>query len=789
MLLVGRGFATGQAQATPLVRDVALGQPPTPTRIAITMGGQAAAAQLDAGGTRVALPLHAPHGLDVQSVALKDGGVVAIARVSGADAERASALLVRSPRGRIEVPWVGVSDLRGDPGEREADIIQADDSDGDGRFELTVGHVAERIRLCGPPRTLLGARHFDPARMRFEPAESVQLGPPPEALLTAELDAAPTASAQPTALRVASAFDARGGADPDMGSADVLSDGELTKAWPASSGAFATFTWASANRALSEIVIVTAQPTAPARAGARPHEVWLFADDGTRARLEVPPAKSPRARVSVRLPKPIAAHCFSLIIDPRGEPRAALGVSEVQAYVTAQLAAEAGSDSLAAQLAGDDADAVVQALIDDGAQSLGLLLEQWSTLSNLARTRALHVATRLVVGDARALDVLALGLLDDSQSAHAVQALLGAGAAGRARLSAAIAAAPPDADRAALALARRAPTEALGPLLAALASEGGSERPLLREAIARAARAGGPAARTAITDFAASKPDALRARAALTLALTQAGPELHPAAIALLEADCERVHDFAERYRLARAARALPASPKADRWLVALSADAEHWMLRAAALEALHARQPSESATLGLSRLEDSNPRVRAIASGLLGQEPAALPKLALHATRDRWPLVRIACLETLGTRPDGSAALLAAVADRDHSVRAAALRGLTQAQLRSGWQVVAERMRDRGERPDVLAEAIAFAETLCIQEAKPLLLEWLELGRAPTATSEQTDAALSSLHALRRLGGDAERQALARASAASSIPALRSAAGLHAQTHACPLP
>jgi HEAT repeat protein len=369
--------------------------------------------------------------------------------------------------------------------------------------------------------------------------------------------------------------------------------------------------------------------------------------------------------------------------------------------------------------------------------------------------------------------------LDDPDSdvrAAAFAALLGAGPEARALLLPRAAQASAAGDAAATALARQAPREALPALLAALASDGGSERAALREAVEVACQTGGPEALPLVREWSETNAQNVAARASLALALSRA-QNTAPLAGELLAADVAHADRFEDRWRLVQTARALPSDAAVDGWLAALAKDDERWMLRAAAIAALAERKAAQRSDVAVAALGDSYPRVRAQAAGVLSSEPSAREPLTLHAMRDKWPLVRAAAIESLAAQPGNEEVLRKGVGDRSHQVRAAAVRALAAAHVRDAWPLVEQRLKSEGEWPEVAAEAIRFAANLCVREAGPQLQAALQRGIKPDAWEPDVDNALLAFDALMRLGGADAKAALDTANLPISPEVFKSAA------------
>jgi hypothetical protein len=406
------------------------------------------------------------------------------------------------------------------------------------------------------------------------------------------------------------------------------------------------------------------------------------------------------------------------------------------------------------------------------------LREAWPKLPPPARRRAVRVLGDHAAREAGAREQLSAALDDPDADvrAAAFAALLAAGPEARALLLPRAAQAGATGDAAATALARQAPHESLPALLAALAAEGGSERPALREAVEVASQNGGSEALPTVRAWAETNAQNIAARASLALALSRA-QSTAPLAAELLAADVVHADRFEDRWRLVQASRALPADAAVDGWLAALAKDDERWMLRSAAIAALSERRAAQHTDVAVAALGDAYPRVRAQAAGVLGSEPSAREPLTLHATRDKWPLVRAASIEALAMQPGNEDVMRKGVADRNHQVRAAALRALAAAHVRDAWPLVEQRLKSEGEWPEVAAEAIRFAANLCVREAGPQLQAALERGIKPDAWEPDVDNALLAFDALMRLGGDEAKTALQTANLPISPEVFKTAA------------
>jgi HEAT repeat protein len=170
---------------------------------------------------------------------------------------------------------------------------------------------------------------------------------------------------------------------------------------------------------------------------------------------------------------------------------------------------------------------------------------------------------------------------------------------------------------------------------------------------------------------------------------------------------------------------------------------------------------------------------VRVAAAKALVAEPPALEALSEHALKDSWPMVRAASVERLTGAKAAEQVLERAVVDRAHQVRAAAIRALAIAGSRAAWPVVDARLEDPDEFPEVVAEAVQFARTLCVAQASPALLGLMRKGLKPDAPASDVDTSMLAFEALTQLGGTAAQSALALTKGAMVPSAFRTAAQL----------
>jgi hypothetical protein len=304
-------------------------------------------------------------------------------------------------------------------------------------------------------------------------------------------------------------------------------------------------------------------------------------------------------------------------------------------------------------------------------------------------------------------------------------------------------------------LARKAHVDAVGALVHAMESAGGSERPALRDALRVALEQAGDKAVPALAT--AGKPVALRAVLALALS---ALPARRSEALGIAEATAAEAREFPDRYRLAQAAAALPPSAALDAWLAATAKSAEEWMLRDAALAAL-ARSAAPNATeTARAALADPYPRVRATALGVLAASPEGFELLAKASRDDKWFLVRIGALENLPVAPGSDAVLTAALADHTAVVRASAIRNARRLRVATAWSAIEPHVARADEYPEVIGEGVGFAKALCVQSSVTALQAVARRGLVPEAWAPDQELALAALDALVQLGGDAARWA-----------------------------
>lgn len=762
----------------PADRPVALrvepGEPPTLTALA--------GAQRD----RAPLPLPAVTEASVERVAIAAGHHVAVVRAAGDGAQAAAFVAVVN--GRPQVVWTGRTDLHGDPGERRADVISLEDRTGDGFANVVVGIQREGASLCGESGTLLAPRAFDPARGAMRPVILRRVPEGGEEVAVEATRESPGPSGPPllSALRFTGASSAAGHDPRSIPPPRALGDGDPATFWAEGRGgpgageyAVARFDAGFPIRAFA----VTAATGAGTALG-RPRGFWLVGDQGPRVRVTMPQDAGlhPGERYWIPLPAPVRWRCVALVLDeayaPAGVADAAVhtGLGELEAYT--ELDFGGGVEQLVAILVegregGDEAARLLAGL---GGEAVVALAAAWPRLDEVGRRRAVRVFAEGARRDAEgAVEALAVAAQDDTESVRepALEALGALGPEAGAALAHLVREPPPLGDAAIAPLLRHPPTTAIPALLAALSAEGGSERPLVREALARSLSAADEEARRAFEAWRlADPPVAELASAALGLASQAA---TRPDASALLSAAAPRATAFADRYRLVRAAAQLEQEPDVDAWLSSLAGEEDAWMLRAAALEALDGRSSERRTEAANRALDDAYPRVRVAAIEVLDRAGAEEPLTRL-AEGDAWPMVREAAIRALWDQGSAREVVRGAVRDRSARVREAALQALTRAEDRAAWPLVRARLADSREWPQVTVAALRYVAALCIEDASEVVAGVIRRGLVPSPWPPDVDVAGLAVDVGLRIGGPAAEEA-ARLEARPDAPASMRAA------------
>jgi hypothetical protein len=768
-----------------------LGQPPRST--AVSVGIAADGVALQAERTRVILPVGVPQRADVQELTLYGGVKAAVVRVTGGDGKEAAAVVGRDASGKVQIPWAGALDLRGDPGERSAFRIDVKEQPGS-PVEVLVSEIVERIHVCGENRSPIRPRILDPKSMTLRAAsrDRVQGASAANGEIVASADGPGPAGAPLFRWLELLAVSTRGEAGSGA-STTALTDGNTASFWTegnpgGSSGEFATFRREGGEFPLRALTFVPLPSTVPKDAAISiARSLWLIGEDGTRLKVRLPDAPDPGRRYWAVPSKPIAARCLTVMLDESSPLAGGKGgptvLAEVEAFT--ELDFGSGLERLVQDLGAGAATAAQAASLLSGANA-GVAAKigvAWPGMTAEAKRRAVRVLAAHAERDEAARKTLLLALTDGNNDLHkpAFEALL-SGPSGRAALLDRVAQPTPEGDATAVALAKRAPRESLAALLSALALESGSDRKALREAIAVACQEGGDEVLAALRAWAQEHANGYSARAALALALAriQRPAEAHELAAEIVAADLGHETRFEDLWRLVQAARTLSPMEAVDGWLASLVEKDERWMLRAGAIEALSERGAGQAPSVALAALaKDRYPRVRVAAAKALVAEPPALEALSEHALKDSWPMVRAASVERLTGAKAAEQVLERAVVDRAHQVRAAAIRALAIAGSRAAWPVVDARLEDPDEFPEVVAEAVQFARTLCVAQASPALLGLMRKGLKPDAPASDVDTSMLAFEALTQLGGTAAQSALALTKGAMVPSAFRTAAQL----------
>jgi hypothetical protein len=728
-----------------------------------------AAIKLRIGKLQVPIPLQNVRELHTEALQLRGGGQVGIVRAI-APQQSAAVLVVKRPNGTLDALWTGLTQLAGDPGERRADALEVGDRDGDGSPDVVVGVYDERTQICGQERTLLAPRAIDPKTLSLK---SVLLNRAASRPVQVQLEAssvAPVAETPPLlkSLRAASASSALETTGPAAGPASAIDDGDLASSWVEGRGLggrfeFVTMHWAAPGRAIRALAIVPAEDAAkPNPPYARARTLSLLGDHAERLLVTLPEDAKPGQRYWVTPPTPLSWSCLTVSVDDvfghEIGPKTHAALAEVEAYT--DLDFEGGLAKLVDELAqdgprGDDA---TQLLATARGDVVSAVVNRWPALSALGKRRALRLLFGQRGPDPRALEVLQRAMRDaDREVSQRAIELARTGVEGGPALLLLLARDPtPQGDQAALAFAHSNERAAFDGLLSVLLERGASERPRLRDALLAAFRSAGAAAADSITRWLGSEPSArppVAARAALTLALAGA-PESREAAAALLQASQTEATEFSDQWRLVQSAASLSSEPSGDAWLAQLAREAKPWMLRTAALTALHARGAAGAPAAARLALADDYPRVRAGALKVLSGPSADLELLGRYARDDAWFLVRAAALEALPNAPAAQPIMLSSLGDRTPAVRATAVRALQRAQLRAAWKRIQPLVENREEYPEVIAEGIAFAKALCVVDAATSLQSVVTRGLQPDAWAPDQELALSALEALTSFGG-----------------------------------
>jgi hypothetical protein len=414
----------------------------------------------------------------------------------------------------------------------------------------------------------------------------------------------------------------------------------------------------------------------------------------------------------------------------------------------------------------DRATAAIYTLQAGGELAATAISDAWPSLSVVGQKRAILVLRALAAEQNEAVRALAVAARaeDDAVRAEALEALRRSGVRGRSGL-ASLLADERVGDRAAAILAREDPDDAIPTLLQAIAERGGSDRAGLRDALVVAVdRADDP--ESALRAWLGRSPPPTSVASA-ALALSRTG---RPADVlsSYIEASIPAAEDFDTRWRLLRSAGAADASEPIDRWVEAQLRDAEPWMLRAAAVDAITARGARDRAR---PALHDPYPRVRARAAQALCGDRTSMIERATLARKDIWPMVRAAAVRSLRSEGEALPIVIAAVDDSMSMVRAAAIDVLVGTLHDQGWESVHRRLRATNEWPQVTEAAIDYVVAHCRTDAAQSLFVVVMRAAPSQATTDDLNNAARAIEALRLLGTPDARAMIEQLRATASVP------------------
>ncbi|MGE0787540.1 MAG: HEAT repeat domain-containing protein [Sandaracinaceae bacterium] len=793
--------------ALPFSAEVEVGHPARSTRVSVERRDDALSIELSREGRQSQHTLRA----DGSSAALEVVEVapdhrLAILRVAGSDTETVA--LIGVERGAPTVLFSGRTDLHGDPGERIASVISVEDRTGDGRPDVLTGVRREGVDVCGSSETVLLGRAYDPAAGRLRPVVLRRVtGADADPRVVATRDSpGPTGAPLIAGLEARGASSTSGVADEPESALEALAppralvDGDPATFWAEGRGGpgvqeFVTFQWNA--RFPIRALAVTVAPSGTVRGTlGRPRGFWLVGDDGARIRVDMPEDAGQHAgeRYWVVPPAPLSWRCASLVLDTayggRNEDSIHTGFAEVEAYT--ELDFGGGIDALVNMIVsgGSNGEEAARLLLGLGEPAVQALLPSWERLDTLGHRRATRVFANAARHDwAGGLDGLALAARDDAPEVRA-QALeaLGTIEAGAELLADRVLEPAPRGDEAVGPLVHQPASVAVPALLRAMGTDGGSERPALRvglaEALAREARAHEEDGAAAYAAWAEAEPP-VGAYASAALGLASRSATRRDVSAARWVAAARRAERFEDRWRLVRAGREIGADPEGDAWLAEVAGQAEEWMLRAAAVEALARRQSNVRGAVARAALADETARVRVEAIRILASDAEATDALANAAREDAWPMVRAAAVEGLFQRTEALPVVRRAVRDRSALVRAAAIGTLTRAGDRAAAPLVRARMSDDDEWPRVTVAALRYAAELCVPEAGEDVLTVLRRGIRPDAWAPDVDVAALAMVVALRLGGSTREDA-SRIAARESTPASVRAAAARGAGPAC---
>ncbi len=762
-----------------------------PAEVAVRVAASERGAVLEVGSgaraTRVEVSIRGASDVSFESVAVAGGASIGIVRVRG-EGSAVAAAIIALERGRPAVVWQDRLDPVGDPGERHTGVLETSDRTNDGVADVLVAHTQQNVAMCGGAAVLLSPRAIDPRTLELRAVTVSRLPSGGREVPVGAVLESPGPPGPPIvrALRFGGVT-SRLGATDSSASAPELADGNAATYWAEGRAGIGTYELATARSSIDlgpirALALVLPEADASQPSLSRPKTLWLVGDDGTRLAVTVPDthAIAGPTRVWVVPPSPLAWSCVTVVLGEAWVPNgvspddARVALAEVEAYTELDFG---GADAIVDRLDAPDDHGAVEVLLAMGERGLDALLAEYGSLTNMGKGRAVRVlAANLTIERARTALIAACSDPSEEARVQAFEALRGAGVAGVPALIELARGETPFSDEAAMLVARTSPSDALAPLLAALAGPGGAARPGLRRATAVAIAGSGETGIAAIAPWGEQASVAARASLALGLSRRDAaegGDALGAAALELATRAAHDAHEFDDRYRIGLASAGLGASDELDAWLASAARGATEWMMRALAIVALGERGRPVAIEIAQAALGDEYPRVRAEAVAVLAAEH---PSEAATALRDPFPLVRARAIEALAPSSSPVGPLRQAVGDAAMSVRVAAIEALRARRDRASWNRIAHRLTDDGEWPEVVAAGIRFAKELCVPEATSALGVVLRRGSDPRAWAPDVESAALALDALASLGTD-DARILLRRTAEGGSDSLRMAA------------
>lgn len=763
--------SVGAQSPLPFAAERALGPRGVAAQASIALEGEETVLRLSAGRDAAEARVRGRTSEGAAESVMTSAGRVVVLRGSGP--ARVAAVFM-SVGGHIRLVWSGRLDLRGDLGERWADVLELTDRTGDGVIDLMVGVAREGIARCDSDTPAVLAPRVLTARGELRSVE-LRRGLVPDA--SGPIEAASSGiTTEPLvrALRFVGATSSSTGEDPSLlGPPRALADGDPATVWAEGrpgdgAGELLVGRWSS------ELPIQSMRLRAgPGVALPRQVSLVLGAESATVYRI---PAGAGEAWLT--FPVPVRASCVSLVIDEGASGSLPTGFGEISLYTEFD---GAGIGSLVEELVAESerAGEIADWLGRLGDPACVALDAAWDRLSMLGRLWAMRVAGSVRTEAGAALLYRGSGDGSPEVREEALRRMVQAGAFAALAERAASDATEAIGDEAALALASAEGFHLERPAVLFDALAAGRGRAALRLASARV----GGEDEAAVRAFTGSAG----ALAALALGLVdeRLGSRGREGRQALAGEVATRavssVSEFEDRYRLALAATHFPRTPVVDGWLAEQATSAEEWMQRATALTALGPAAPPAVLAHALS---DPYPRVRLAAVGIL----AALDDEAglRAALADGWPTVRLAALVAL--HEPGSALL--GLDDDVALVRAGAIEVLTQLGDPAAYPAIETRLTDRDEWPEVVRAGLRFIQALCISEAGAALAQVVRRGARDGAWAPDVELAIDALGVAFRVGGDAAVRAREAAlSGGASVAAFEPALAREASMPRCSAP